>query len=243
MDGFEGDSSSWGRKAPASEREEVSSEREAVRSQMRWPRVNASRGVTRCFPSLSLLLNRLPVAAAAAMSVAAAAPRHRPSLIRLGPILFSLLSTLVRAYPTSSSSNTLTLAIAATKHGREDDRLTKGEYVEKLVISAGLVLLGGVFAGSVPVLLLPFQQQIFLSLFGEREGALSRPPEGWGGGGRLPAWLGSGRESKQETQSRFASDRPTDGVNGCLPAGTVPPPRGSPSLPSLRPTNERTNER
>lgn len=106
--------------------------------------------VTRCFPSLSLLLNRLPVAAAAAMSVAAAAPRHRPSLIRLGPILFSLLSTLVRAYPTSSSSsNTLTLAIAATKHGREDDRLTKGEYVEKLVISAGLVLLGGVFAGSV----------------------------------------------------------------------------------------------
>lgn len=78
-------------------------------------------------------------------------PRLRPAglaspLIRLFPLLFSLLASLARASPLYPSSLSLDTAIGGTTLKREHE-LTKAEYVEKLVISGGLVLLGGVFAG------------------------------------------------------------------------------------------------
>lgn len=75
-----------------------------------------------------------------------------PTRARLVPLCVSLLSTLVKASPLYPRSSETVLGSGgqfdALKGGRHEP-LNKAELIEKSIISIGLVLLGGVFAGCV----------------------------------------------------------------------------------------------
>lgn len=83
----------------------------------------------------------------------------RPTRARLVPLTLSLLSSLAKASPlhpahllasraAASDPSSSFDALTKSPHG---EPLTKAEFVEKLVVTAGLVVLGGIFAGSVPL--------------------------------------------------------------------------------------------